>query len=61
MFDYTFQWRQAYRHLPRMLEGALVTLEIAVLSLVIGITIAVLLAVARDSKSIWLRDRKSVV
>jgi His/Glu/Gln/Arg/opine family amino acid ABC transporter permease subunit len=55
MFDYTFQWRQAYRHLPRMLEGALVTLEIAVLSLVIGITIAVLLAVARDSKSIWLR------
>jgi His/Glu/Gln/Arg/opine family amino acid ABC transporter permease subunit len=55
MFDYTFQWRQAYRHLPRMLEGALVTLEIAILSLVIGITLAVLLAVARDSKSIWLR------
>jgi hydroxyproline transport system permease protein len=55
MFDYTFQWRQAYRHLPRMLEGALVTLEIAVLSLIIGIVIAVLLAVARDSKSIWLR------
>lgn len=55
MFDYRFQWAQATRHLPRMLEGALVTLEIAVLSLVIGITIAVLLAVARDSKHIWLR------
>jgi hydroxyproline transport system permease protein len=55
MFDYTFQWRQAYRHLPRMLEGALVTLEIAVLSLVIGVAIALLLAVARNSDSVWLR------
>lgn len=55
MFDYRFQWAQSYRHLPRMLEGGLVTLEIAVLSLVIGITFAVLLAVARDSKHFWLR------
>ncbi len=54
-FSYRFQWAQAMRHLPRMLEGALVTLEIAILSLVVGIAIAVLLAVARDSKYIWLR------
>ncbi|WP_336057628.1 amino acid ABC transporter permease [Nitratireductor sp. CH_MIT9313-5] len=54
MFDYTFQWRQAYRALPQMLDGALVTLQIAVLSMVIGVTIAVILAVARNSKSRWL-------
>lgn len=55
MFDYTFQWRQAFRALPQMLDGALVTMQIAVLSMVIGITIAVLLAVARNSGSKWLQ------
>jgi His/Glu/Gln/Arg/opine family amino acid ABC transporter permease subunit len=55
MFNYTFQWRQAQRALPQMLEGAIVTLEIAVLSLVIGISVAVLLAVMRNAKSVWLR------
>jgi hydroxyproline transport system permease protein len=55
MFDYTFQWRQAFRALPQMLEGALVTLQIAVLSMVIGVAIAVLLAVMRNSSSRWLR------
>ena len=50
MFDYTFHWHQALRAWPRMLEGALVTLEIAVLSMVIGISIAIVLAVARTSK-----------
>ena len=55
MFNYTFQWRQALRARPQMLEGALVTLEIAVLSMLIGVTIAVLLAVARNSSSALLR------
>jgi polar amino acid transport system permease protein len=55
MFEYTFQWRQAFRALPQMLEGALVTLQIAVLSMVIGVAIAVLLAVMRNSRSRWLR------
>lgn len=55
MFDYTFQWRQAFRALPQMLEGSLVTLQIAVLSMVMGVALAVLLAVARDSPSAWLR------
>jgi polar amino acid transport system permease protein len=51
MFDYTFQWRQAFRALPQMLEGALVTLQIAILSMLIGVVIAVFLAVARNSPS----------
>ncbi|MGR3762137.1 amino acid ABC transporter permease [Roseobacteraceae bacterium NS-SX3] len=55
MNNYTFQWRQALRALPQMLDGALVTMQIAILSMLIGITIAVLLAVARDAQARWLR------
>lgn len=55
MFHYTFHWRQAFRALPDMLDGALVTLQIALLSMLFGIVIAVLLAVARNSSSRWLR------
>jgi polar amino acid transport system permease protein len=55
MFNYTFQWRQALRALPEMLEGAVYTMQIAVLSMLMGIAIAVLLAVARNSGSRWLR------
>ncbi len=51
MFNYTFQWGQALKNLPRLLEGSLVTLQIAVLSMVMGIAFAVILAVARNSKS----------
>jgi His/Glu/Gln/Arg/opine family amino acid ABC transporter permease subunit len=60
MFNYTFQWRQAFRALPQMLEGALVTLEIAILSMLIGVVLAVLLAVARNSSSRWLRAPATV-
>ena len=34
--NYTFHWHQAFQALPAMLGGALVTIEIAVLSMVIG-------------------------
>lgn len=49
MFNYTFQWNQALKYLPRMLEGAMVTMEIAILSMVIGIALAVLLTAFRLS------------
>lgn len=45
--DYAFQWRAVWRAFPAMLDGARVTLEIAVLSMVIGLAVALLLAVAR--------------
>lgn len=51
MFNYTFHWYQAFRALPDMLWGALVTIEVAVLSMVLGIAFAVLLAVARMSSN----------
>ena len=40
MFGYTFQWKQVFARLPQMLDGALVTMQIAVLSMVIGIVLA---------------------
>lgn len=49
MFNYTFQWNQVLARLPRMLEGALVTIEIAVLSMLIGIAIAIVLTMFRRS------------
>jgi polar amino acid transport system permease protein len=51
MFDYTFQWGQAMARLPRMLEGAIVTIEIALLSMVLGIALAIMLTVLRLSGS----------
>ncbi len=60
MFEYSFQWRQALRALPQMLDGALVTMQIAVLSMAMGIVIAVLLAVGRNAQSRWLRAPATV-
>ena len=51
MFNYTFHWRPALNALPQMLQGALVTLELAILSMVIGIVIGVALALMRGSGS----------
>ena len=51
MFDYTFQWGQAMARLPRMLDGAMVTMQIAVLSMVLGIALAILLTLLRLSGS----------
>ena len=47
--NYTFHWHQAFQALPDMLRGALITVEIAVLSMVIGIACAIVLALARNS------------
>ncbi|MFG6081830.1 amino acid ABC transporter permease [Paracoccus litorisediminis] len=49
MFNYNFRWNQALNSLPQMLEGALVTIEIALLSMLIGIAVAILLTVFRLS------------
>ncbi|MFO1106005.1 MAG: amino acid ABC transporter permease [Amaricoccus sp.] len=51
MFSYKFQWNQALAKLPQMLDGALVTLQIALLSMVLGIALAILLTVFRRSDS----------
>ncbi len=60
MFNYTFHWHQAFRALPDMLQGALVTLQVAVLSMVLGVAFAVLIAVARMSANRVARGMATV-
>ena len=47
--NYTFHWHQAFDALPDMLAGALVTVQTAVLSMVIGTACGIALALARNS------------
>lgn len=47
MFDYNFHWRPALRSLPDLLEASLMTLQVATLSMLIGIVIGLALAVIR--------------
>ncbi|WP_431320935.1 amino acid ABC transporter permease [Rhizobium sp. YTU87027] len=49
MFNYTFHWNQAFKALPHMLDGALVTLQIALLSMIIGLACAIALTLFRLS------------
>lgn len=51
MFKYSFHWRQVWQALPDMLWGALTTLEIAALAMVLGTIIGVLLALAKRSNN----------
>ncbi|ARU92968.1 amino acid ABC transporter permease [Tatumella citrea] len=55
MLDYTFHWRSAFNVLPQMLQGALVTLETAVITMVLGVLIAFALTAMRNSQSKILR------
>lgn len=55
MFDYTFHWRAAFNVLPQMLQGSLVTLETAVITMVLGILIAFVLTAMRNTRSKILR------
>ncbi|MBC2677652.1 MULTISPECIES: amino acid ABC transporter permease [Pseudomonas] len=57
MFDYTFQWRAAWRALPDMLQGAWVTFETAALSMIFGVLIALLLTVMRAGSERTFRGR----
>ena len=47
--DYNFHWRPVFRKIPDLLEAGTVTLEVAVLAMLIGIVIGLGLAIARMS------------
>lgn len=49
--SYTFHWNQAFKALPELLDGAVVTLQVAGLSMAIGLTCAILLTLFRLSGS----------
>lgn len=55
MFDYTFHWRSALNALPAMLQGSLVTIETAVITMVLGTLIAFALTAMRTSNIRVLR------
>ncbi|MGK0149650.1 amino acid ABC transporter permease [Pseudomonas putida] len=55
MFNYTFHWSTLRRAMPHLLEGAWVTLQIATVSMILGIVIALLLTVMRRSDWALLR------
>lgn len=44
MFDYQFHWRAVLADLPELLGGAVVTLQVTALSVIVGVPLAVLLA-----------------
>lgn len=47
--DYQFLWRPVINSLPQMLEGASVTLQVSVLSMIIGMVLALALCFAKMS------------
>ncbi|MEN8199306.1 MAG: amino acid ABC transporter permease [Thermodesulfobacteriota bacterium] len=49
--DYEFHWNIVFQKMPQLLNGAFVTLHVSVLSMLLGIGIAVLLAIAKMSDS----------
>lgn len=52
--DYQFQWRPVLRSLPEMLWGALETIEVAGLAMLLGTILAVFLALAKRSEKKYL-------
>ena len=49
-FDYTFQWRQAFAAWPELLIAAGVTLQIALVAMILGVLIALVLVVLSGSR-----------
>ncbi len=47
MFDYNFHWRPVMKNLPDLIDAAFLTLQVAVLSMIIGIVIGLCLALIR--------------
>ena len=45
--DYQFHWNVVFQNLPTMLQGAFVTLHVSVMAMLLGIVIAVMLAIVK--------------
>ena len=50
-FDYTFHWITVWNVFPQMLSAALVTLEVAIISMILGLIIAIFLSLGKDSSN----------
>lgn len=49
--DYEFHWNIVFQRMPELLQGAFVTLHVSVLSMILGVVIAVFLAIAKMNKA----------
>lgn len=58
--DYEFHWIMVLGKMDQLLKGAFVTLHVSVLAMLIGIAIAVLLAIAKLSDNLLLKSIASV-
>lgn len=58
--DYIFQFRPVWKAFDRLLEGALLTLQLSVTVICVGLLIGIACALARSSPSRWLRWPVSV-
>ena len=47
MFDYNFHWRPVFKDLPDLIDAALLTLQMAILAMLIGLIIGLCLALIR--------------
>ncbi len=56
MLDYTFQWKVVWKRLPDLFEGAILTLELTILSSIIGLLIASILVIWQKNDNIFLRN-----
>jgi polar amino acid transport system permease protein len=52
--DYTFHWRPVFRTLPDLVEAGLLTLQVAVESMLIGVVLGLALAMFRMSGRWWM-------
>jgi polar amino acid transport system permease protein len=52
--DYVFQFRPVWAALPRLVDGALLTLELSVVVIAVGLVIGIACALARTSRRPWL-------
>jgi polar amino acid transport system permease protein len=53
--DYVFQFGSVWNALPRLVEGAKLTIGLSVATIVIGLGIGIVCALARTSHKPWLR------
>lgn len=55
MFGYTFYWSIVWQRLPELAAGAVLTLQITVLSMILGTAFGVALAIGRQGRGLGLR------
>ena len=53
--EYTFQWRVVWKHWPELVQAGILTLQITILSIILGLLIAAILAALQDSKNPFAR------